>query len=82
MTLDIDMLGPMKDTQHNKYLGLPSIVGKSKVEIFAKIKEKGKNYRVERKNTLNWWLRDPYQSCRPSNSNLHYELLPDPKKSL
>ena len=38
------MLGPMQDTRHKKYLGLPSIIGKSKVEIFAEIKE-----RVERK---------------------------------
>ena len=34
------MLGPMHDTWHNKYLGLPLIIGKSKVEIFAEIKEK------------------------------------------
>ena len=34
----------MQDTRHKKYLGLPSIIGKSKVEIFAEIKE-----RVERK---------------------------------
>ena len=42
------MLGPMQDTQHKKYLGLPSIIGKSKVEIFAEIKEK-----VEKK-LLGW----------------------------
>ena len=35
----LNMLGPMQDTQHKKYLGLPSIIGKSKVEIFAEIKE-------------------------------------------
>ncbi|XP_030923348.1 uncharacterized protein LOC115950262 [Quercus lobata] len=40
----LNMLGPMQDTQHKKYLGLPSIIGKSKVEIFAEIKE-----RVEKK---------------------------------
>ena len=33
------MLGPMHDTRHNKYLGLPLIIGKSKVEIFAEIKQ-------------------------------------------
>ena len=40
----LNLLGPMQDTCHKKYLGLPSIIGKSKVEIFAEIKE-----RVERK---------------------------------
>ena len=42
------MLGPMQDTRHKKYLGLPSIIGKSKVEIFEEIKE-----RVEKK-LLGW----------------------------
>ena len=36
----LNMLGPMQDTRHKKYLGIPSIIGKSKVEIFAAIKEK------------------------------------------
>ena len=44
----LNMLGPMQDTRHKKYLGLPSIIGKSKVEIFAEIKE-----RVEKK--LSGW---------------------------
>ncbi|XP_075662961.1 uncharacterized protein LOC142632449 [Castanea sativa] len=44
----LDMLGPMQDTQQKKYLGLPSIIGKSKVEIFVEIKE-----RVEKK-LLGW----------------------------
>ena len=44
----MNLLGPMQDTRHKKYLGLPSIIGKSKVEIFAEIKE-----RVERK--LSGW---------------------------
>ena len=33
-------LGPMQDTRHGKYLGLPSIIGKSKNQVFAEIKEK------------------------------------------
>ena len=33
-------LGPMQDTRHAKYLGLPSIIGKSKNQVFAEIKEK------------------------------------------
>ena len=44
----LNLLGPMQDTRHKKYLGLPSIIGKSKVEIFVEIKE-----RVERK--LSGW---------------------------
>ena len=44
----LNMLGPMQDTRHKKYLGLPSIIGNSKVEIFAEINE-----RVERK--LSGW---------------------------
>ncbi|KAL0007599.1 hypothetical protein SO802_009101 [Lithocarpus litseifolius] len=36
----LNILGPMQDTRHKKYLGLPSIIGKSKVEIFADIKER------------------------------------------
>ena len=44
----LNILGPMQDTRYKKYLGLPSIIGKSKVEIFNEIKE-----RVERK--LSGW---------------------------
>ena len=36
----LEILGPMQDQRHSKYLGLPSIIGKSKKEIFAKVKEK------------------------------------------
>ena len=38
----------MQVIRHKKYLGLPSIIGKSRVEIFAKVKE-----RVEKK--LSGW---------------------------
>ena len=30
----------MQDSRHGKYLGLPSIIGKSKNEFFAEIKER------------------------------------------
>ena len=36
----MSVLGPMNDSWHSKYLGLPSIIGKSKIEVFAKIKER------------------------------------------
>ena len=30
----------MQDHRHNKYLGLPSIIGKSKTQVFAEVKDK------------------------------------------
>ena len=36
----LNILGPMQDIRHSKYLGLPSIIGRSKTEVFAKMKEK------------------------------------------
>ncbi|KAL0003813.1 hypothetical protein SO802_011374 [Lithocarpus litseifolius] len=36
----LDILGPMQDSRHSKYLGLPSIIGKSKNEVFVELKEK------------------------------------------
>ena len=35
-----DILGSMQDTQPKKYLGLPSMIGRSKKQVFNKIKEK------------------------------------------
>ena len=36
----LEILGPMQDSRHGKYLGLPSIIGKSKNEVFVEIKER------------------------------------------
>lgn len=36
----LDILGPMQDTRHNKYLGLPSVIGRSKSEVFVEVKER------------------------------------------
>ena len=30
----------MQDSRHSKYLGLPSIIGKSKIQVFAEVKDK------------------------------------------
>ena len=43
-----DILGPMQDSRQGKYLSLPAVIGKSKDQVFAEIKE-----RVERK-LLGW----------------------------
>ena len=40
----LEVMGLMQDSKHNKYLGLPSFIGKSKKEVFAEVKE-----RVEKK---------------------------------
>lgn len=34
----LTILGPMQDTRHSKYLSLPSLIGKSKNQVFAEIK--------------------------------------------
>lgn len=34
------ILGPMQDTRHKKYLSLPLLIGKSKNQVFAEIKER------------------------------------------
>ena len=36
----LNILGPMQESWHKKYLGLLSLIGKSKTQVFAKIKER------------------------------------------
>ena len=36
----LSILGPMQCSQHRKYLGLPSLIGKSKNQVFVEIKER------------------------------------------
>ena len=36
----LNILGPMQDSRHNKYFGLPSIIRKSKSQVFAEIKDR------------------------------------------
>ena len=36
----LNSLGPMQDSRHKKYLGLPSLIGKSKSQVFFEIKER------------------------------------------
>ena len=37
----LSILGPMQCSQQRKYLGLPYLIGKSKSQVFAEIKERG-----------------------------------------
>ncbi|XP_030945761.1 putative disease resistance protein RGA3 [Quercus lobata] len=68
----LNMLGPMQDTYHKKYLGLPSIIGKSKVEIFAEIKE-----RVERK--LSGWKEKMLSTLNDiANDRNNFQLVGHP----
>ena len=36
----LNILGPMQDTRYSKYLGLPSIIGRSKTKVFVEVKER------------------------------------------
>ena len=35
----LEVMGPMKDSKHYMYLGLPSIICRSKTDVFAEVKE-------------------------------------------
>ena len=84
----LEILGPMRDSRQGKYLGLPSIIGKSKNRVFAEIKEKvwkklsswkEKTLQLERKNALNGRERNTNQSSHTGNPYIYYKLLPTPK---
>ena len=36
----LNILDPMQNSKHNKYLGLPSIIGRSKAQVFAEVKDR------------------------------------------
>ena len=74
----------MQDSSHTKYLGLPSIIGRSNKVVFVEIKDKvckklagwkGKLLSLGGKGSS-------YQGCGLSCSHLHDELLSTSKKSL
>ena len=75
-----DILGPMQNSRHSKYLGLPSIIGKSKNEVFADVKEKA--FEVEGKNAIYGWKIDSYQSNRSSCARIYYELFSSSKRPI
>ena len=75
-----DILGPMQNSRHSKYLGLPSIIGKSKNEVFANVKEKA--FGVEGKNAIYGWKIDSYQSNCSSCARIYYELFSSSKRPI
>lgn len=51
----LEVMGPMQDSKHNKYLGLPSIIRKSKKEVFAEVKEKIEKIYLDGKKKCYLW---------------------------
>ena len=50
-----NILGPMQNLRHNKYLGLPSLTSRSKKQVFAILKERvGHNLRVGKVSFFLW----------------------------
>ena len=78
----LNILGPMQDTRHGKYLGLLSIIGRSKIEVFAEIKEKfRRNFSgLEGKIIVHWGKGDPGKGRGASSPHLHHELLLNPER--
>ena len=74
----MSILGLKQDSKHNKYLRLPSIIWKSKSQVFAEIEDRvaKKLASWKGKTPFNWWAGDPHQSSCPSSAHIHYELLP------
>ena len=55
----LNVLGPMQNSRHGKYLDLPTIIGKSKTEVFAEIKERvGKKLAGWKENMLSMGGRE------------------------
>ena len=78
----LNILGPMQDTRHGKYLGLLSIIGRSKIDVFAEIKEKvGRKFSgLEGKIIVHWGKGDPNKGRGASGPHLHHELLLNPER--
>ena len=74
----LSILGPMQDSRHGKYLGLPSVIRKSKIQVFAKIKGKvaKKLSGWKEKNVVFGWEGNPNQGGCTSDPNVYNELLP------
>ena len=71
-----NILGPMQNSRHTKYLGLPSLIGRSKKQVFEILKERVGQKLVGWKGIFLWVGKKFYQSSGSCYSNIHYELLP------
>ena len=71
----MDILGPMQHTRHGKYLGLSSLIGKSKTQVFAEIKEKvGKKLSGWKEKMLSMGGKEILIKAVASGSHLYYGL--------
>ena len=72
----MDILRPMQHTRHGKNLGLSSLIGKSKTQVFAEIKEKvGKKLSCWKEKMLSMGgKRNSDQGRSASGSHLYYGL--------
>ena len=72
-----NLLGVAEIKEYEKYLGLPTVVGRNKKASLNYIKDRvwGKTPRVEGEVTLPSGQRSVVESSRPSHSHLCYELL-------
>ena len=76
----LNILDPMHDSRHKKYLGLPSLIGKSKSQVFAKIKEKvNKKLAGWKEKLLSVGGREVLIKAVAQAVPIYYELLPSSK---
>ena len=75
-----EALGVPEIRQYEKYLGLPSLVGRNKKASFNYIKERvwKKNLRMERKTIVLGGKGDINEGGGPSYPNIHDELFQTP----
>ena len=75
-----EALGVPEIRQYEKYLGLPSLVGRNKKASFNYIKERvwKKNLRMERKTIVSSGKGDINEGGGPSYPNIHDELFQTP----
>ena len=80
------ILGPIQDSRHTKYLGLPSFIGRSKTQVFSILKERiGQNLAGWKGKLLSMGggggeEGNYHQGSGPSDPDVYYELLPTPIK--
>ena len=75
-----NILGPMQDSRHTKYMGLPSFNGRSKTQVFSILKERIGQKLVgwKGKLLLMWGEGNSHQSNGSRDPDVYYELLRTP----